>query len=77
MQCVSTELFPTFSVKISKCLQQKAIANSAFKMNDVGDEAVEDVIFRLKQMRSMNNKEISYLRKLIQRALTATRTETS
>ena len=77
MQCVSTELFPTFSVKISECLEQKVLRDSAFEMSDVGEEAVNDIIFQMKRRRTMNNKEISYLRKLIQRAVNVPQIEYS
>ena len=40
---------------------------SGFKMEDLGEEAVEDVIKRLKVKRKTNNTEIQYLRNLIQR----------
>ena len=69
MQCVSTELFPVFSTKISECLQEKRFQNSAFQMNDISDEVVEDVISRLQQKRATNNTEIMYFKKLIQRAI--------
>lgn len=77
MQCVSTELFPTFSVKISECLEQKVLRDSAFQMSDVGEDAVNDIIFHLKRKRTMNNKEITYLRKLIQRAVNLPQVEHS
>ena len=56
-------------MKISECLEQKVLRDAAFEMSDVGEEAVNDVIFQLKRRRTMNNKEISYLKKLIQRAV--------
>ena len=68
MQCVSMELFPAISVKISQCVQEKVLEDSSFELSDIGSEAVDDVIERLKEKRTMNNKEISYLKELIQRA---------
>lgn len=68
MQCVSTEMFQTLSAKMSLCLQQKVLQDSGFVMGDVGVDAVDDVMLRLKEKRTMNNKEISYLRQLIVRA---------
>ena len=43
--------------------------DSNFKINDFGEDAVNDVIERLKTKRMMSNKEILYLKGLIQRAV--------
>ena len=42
--------------------------DSAFKTDDIGKEAVDDIIERLKTKRTMNNKEVSYLQELMLRA---------
>ena len=68
MQCVSVEMFQMLSTKISDSLQQKSLEDSNFKMIDTGDKVVDDIMMRLKEKRMMSNKEISYLRQLIDRA---------
>ena len=68
LQCVRMELFPAISVKISECVQEKLLMDSSFKMTDIGKEAVMDVIERLKEKRTMNNVEVSYLLRLFNRA---------
>ena len=69
MQCVVNELFPTMSASISRCVHQKKKKELTFKMDDLGEEAVRDIMKRLQAIRSMNNKEIAYLDALIQRAV--------
>ena len=68
LQCVNQELFPVLSVKINECVQEKLLKDSAFKMSDIGTDAVEDIIERLMKKRTMNNKEITYLKELFERA---------
>lgn len=68
MHCARNELFRVMAVSISKCVQQKLSMEPTFKMEDIGQEAADDVIDRLKVKRTMNNKEIHYLKALIQRA---------
>ena len=68
VQCVSTELFPVLSVKLSQCVQEKLASDIDFQLNDFGEDSVNDIMERLKEKRAMNNKEILYLRELIQRA---------
>ncbi len=68
LQCVRMELFPAISVKISECVQEKLLMDSSFKMTNIGKEAVMDVIERLKEKRTMNNVELSYLLRLFDRA---------
>ena len=68
MQCVTAELFTSISVSISSCVQEKVLRDSAFKMSDLSEEAVKDVMTRLKEKRTMNNKEVTYLMALFQRA---------
>ena len=69
MQCVPNELFPAMSVKLSQCVQDKLLMDSSFKMSDIGDDAVKDVLKRLMERRTMNNVEINYLKGLFQRAI--------
>ena len=68
LQCVNNELFPVLSVKLSECVQDKLVNDPSFKINNLRDVAVEDVLKRLMTKRTMNNKEIGYLKALIQRA---------
>ena len=68
LQCVTNELFPVLSVKLSECVQDKLVNDPSFKINNLRDVAVEDVLKRLMTKRTMNNKEIDYLKALIQRA---------
>ena len=67
MQCVTQELFPVLSIKLNECVQEKIVNDSSFKMNEFRAEAVENVIARLGEKRTMNNKEIAYLYALIER----------
>ena len=76
VQCVTNELFPVLSVKINECVQEKLLMESTFKLSDVGNEAVKDIMNRLMTKRTMNNKEMEYLDGLIQRAIESPRTET-
>ena len=69
MQCVTNELFPAMSVKLSQCVQDKLLMESSFKMSDIGDDAVKDVLKRLMELRTMKNVEIDYLKGLFQRAI--------
>ena len=68
MHCARNELFRVMAVSISKCVQQKLSMEPTFKMEDIGQEAADDVIDRLKVKQTINNKEIHYLKALIQRA---------
>ena len=54
---------------MSKCVQEKLASDTGFKLNDFGDEAVSDIFERLKEKRTMSNKEITYLKELINRAI--------
>ena len=67
-RCVMNELFPVLSITMQKCIEDKLAEEPDFKMDDFGDDAVNGVIDRLKAKRTMNNKEIFYLKALIQRA---------
>lgn len=68
--CIKNELFPAIQVVISKCVEDKRLdTESDFEVHDIGKDAVDDVIEKLKNKRpSTNNREIKYLRKLVQRA---------
>ena len=68
IRCVSTELFPALSIIMGKCLDEILREKSDFKVDEFGEEEVMEIMERLKQKRTMNNKEIDYLKKLIQRA---------
>ena len=67
MQCVSAELFPGMSVKISEAVQEKLLKDNAFKMSDIGKDAANDIIRGLMEKRTMNNMEIDYLKGLFER----------
>ena len=64
------ELFPVLSITMQKCIENKLAEEPDFKLNDFGEDAVKGVIKRLKEKRFMNNKEIFYLKQLIERAAT-------
>ena len=68
IQCVWTELFPVLSATLSQCIQEKLGLETEFKLNDFEGDVVNDILERLKRKRTMNNKEINYLKQLIQRA---------
>ena len=68
IHCVETELFPALSIKLRECIEEKLSAEPHFKIDDLGSDAVNDVIERLKAKRTTNFKELTYLRALIQRA---------
>ena len=68
LQCVTQELFPVLSFKINECVQEKLVSDPSFQISNIGEDAVKDIIRRLMEKRTMNNKEISYLRDLFQRA---------
>ena len=65
---VMNELFPVLSITMQKCIEDKLAEEPNFKLNDMESKAVKDIIERLKAKRAMNNKEISHLEALIQRA---------
>ena len=67
VQCVTHELFPVLSVKINECVQEKLLQDLNFKSSDITSDAVEDILKRLMTKRTMNNKEIEYLKGLIER----------
>ena len=68
VNCVNTELFPVLSVALKKCVVEKLSEESHFKPDDFHQDVIDDIIDRLKRKRTMNNNEIEYLKKLIQRA---------
>ena len=68
VQCVTHELFPVLSVKINECVQEKLLQDLNFKSSDITNDAVDDILKRLMTKRTMNNKEIEYLKGLIERA---------
>ena len=67
-RCVSTELFPALSIMMRQCLDEILKEKPDFNVDCFGDEEVREIMERLKQKRTMNNKEIEYLYQLIQRA---------
>ena len=69
-RCVSTELFPALSIMMRQCLDEILKEKPDFKLDDFGKEAMEEIMEKLKQKRTMNNYEIEYLQRLIQRAST-------
>ena len=69
MNCVKTELFPVLSIALKKCIDQKLSDDNNFKLTDFDKDVVDDIMERLKGQRSMNNKEIKYLKELFQRAV--------
>ena len=69
-RCVMNELFPALSIPMEECVEDKLEVEPDFKIDDLGEDAVKGVIDRLKAKRTMNNKEIFYLKQLIQRAVT-------
>lgn len=71
VNCVNTELFPVLSIALKKCIDEKLSDDPDFKMSDFQEVVVKDIFERLKEKRTMNNKEIQYLYTLIQRALTS------
>ena len=66
---MNTELFPVLAIKMRECVDEKILEEPNFKLDDFGEDAVNDVMDRLKDKRIMNNKEISYLKALIKRAI--------
>ena len=68
INCVNTELFPVLAIALKKCLDEKLSADPKFKSDNFGDDVVDDIIERLKGKRTMNNKEIEYLKALFKRA---------
>ena len=54
---------------MKRCFDEKLAENPSFKLDDFGDDAVEDIMERLKGKRTMNNTERSYLMNLFQRAI--------
>ena len=51
-----------------QCLDEILKEKPDFKLTDFSEDAVEKIMEKLKQKRTMNNTEIEYLKKLIQRA---------
>ena len=69
VNCVNNELFPVLSIALKKCVDEKLSEDNNFKPDDFGDDVVDDILERLKGERTMNNKEMKYLRELLQRAV--------
>ena len=53
------------SIALKKCVDEKLSGDSDFKLTDFGDKVVDEILEKLKGMRTMNNKEIEYLRALL------------
>lgn len=73
INCVNTELFPVLSIALRKCIDEKLSEENDFKLTDFGLETVADVLDRLKRKRTMNDKEIEYLKALFIRAIDSTK----
>ena len=56
------------SITMQKCIEEKLSQEPDFKLTDFREETVKDIIERLKGKRTVNSKEISYLKGMIQRA---------
>ena len=69
VNCVNNELFPVLSIALKKCIDDKLSEDNNFKPDDFGNDAVDDIMERLKGERTMNNKEMKYLKELFQRAI--------
>ena len=65
---MKTELFPVLSIALKECIEDKISKEADFKLDDFGEDAVKDVIERLKAKRTTNNRELKYLRALFERA---------
>ena len=72
---VKTELFPALSIKLRECIEEKISKEPDFKLDDFGEDAVKDVIERLKAKRTTNGRELKYLRALFQRATASNQPE--
>ena len=72
VKCVNNELFPVLSVALKKCIDDKLSEDSSFNLNNFSKAAIDDVMERVKTKRTMNNKEIEYLKGLFQRAIETT-----
>ena len=68
INCVRTELFPVLAIALKKCVDEKLSEDADFKLTDFGDKVVNEILEKLKGKRTMNNKEIEYLRILFKRA---------
>ena len=53
---------------MKECLDEILEEKPDFKLTDFGENAVNEIMERLKQKRTMNNNEIEYLKNLIQRS---------
>ena len=69
VHCVNHELFPVLSIALKKCIDEKLSEDNNFKLDDFGNDVVDDIMERLKGRRTMNNKEMKYLKELFQRAV--------
>ena len=60
------------AIALQKCIDEKLSEETHFKLDDFSQDAIDDMIERLKRKRTMNNKEIKYLRELFERATETT-----
>ena len=67
MECVRQELYPAMAASMSQALDE-LVVKSRFDIGDLGGKAVERVIEGLKTKKVLFNKEIEYIRDLVQRA---------
>ena len=72
VNCVNTELFPVLAIALKNCIDEKLSEDVNFKLDDFDDDVIDDLIERLKRKRTMNNKEIKYLKELFERATETT-----
>lgn len=53
---------------VKECVEEEISSGSSFKEDDLSEKAVEDVLARLGAKRSINPKEIVYIKAMVQRA---------
>lgn len=66
---VMTELFPVLSIALRECVEDKLSTESTFKVDQFGEDAVKDIVERLKLKRTLSDREVVALKALIQRAV--------
>ena len=56
------------AITLKKCIDEKLAADTKFKPEDFGKDAIDDILEKLKEKRTTSDKEIRYLRALFRRA---------